>query len=61
MGVFFWEVKEVADDKSWNWVSGGYMEVDTDSYIFATQEQALGTRCARNTRYKEEVDPMCRV
>ena len=23
--------------------------------------QALGTRLARNTRYKEEVDPMCRV
>ena len=54
-------MKEVADERSWQWLSGGYMAVGTERYIFAAQEQALGTRWARNTRYKEEVDPMCRV
>ena len=58
---FFHEVKEVADERSWNWVSGGYMAIGTERYIFAAQEQALGKRRERNTRYKEEVDPMCRV
>ena len=28
-GKFFCEVNEVADARSWNWVSGGYMAVST--------------------------------
>ena len=48
-GKFFREVKEVADERSWQWVSGGYMAVSTERYIFAAQGQALGTRWARNT------------
>jgi hypothetical protein len=60
-GRFFREVKEVADERSWQWVRGGYMAVATERYIFAAQEQALGTRWARNARFKEDVDPMCRV
>ena len=60
-GKFFRDTKEVADARSRNWVSGGYMAVGTERYIFAAQEQALGTRWARNIRYKEDVDPMCRV
>ena len=35
------------------------MAKSTERDIFASQEQALGTRLARDTRFKEEVDPMC--
>ena len=54
-------IKEVAGERSWQLVEGGYMAVGTECYIFAAQEQALGTRWARNTRFKEEVDSICRV
>ena len=58
-GRFFREIKEVADERSWQWVSGGYMAKSTERYIFAAQELALGTRWAKNTRFKAE--PMYRV
>ena len=32
-GKFFRETKEVADARSWQWVSGGYMAVGTERYI----------------------------
>jgi hypothetical protein len=60
-GRFFREIKEIADERSWQWVSGGYMAKSTERYIFAAQEQALGTRWARKTRFGEDIDPMCRV
>ena len=30
----------MADARSWQWVSGGYLAVGTERYIFAAQEQA---------------------
>ena len=37
------------------------MVKSTERYIFSAHEQALEKRWARNPRFKEEVDPMCRV
>ena len=60
-GRFFAQVEEVADERSWQWVRAGFMTPSTEAYIYAAQEQALGTRWARATLYQEDVVPECRV
>lgn len=72
-GRFFRTTKEdehgevIAGPRSWEWVRSGYMTKSTEAYIFAAQEQALGTRAVRSKIYREEDDEgeiisgLCRV
>jgi hypothetical protein len=60
-GKFFRDVKELAHERSWDWVKGGYLSKSTEGYVFAAQEQALRTMSVRAKIYGEDVDPKCRV
>lgn len=72
-GRFFRTTKEdehgevIAGPRSWEWVRSGYMTKSTEAYIFAAQEQALGTRAVRSKIYREKDDEgeiisgLCRV
>ena len=42
-GKFFREVEEVADPRSWQWLRGGYLDKNNESYICAAQENSLNT------------------
>ena len=60
-GRFFRDVKEVASDKSWQWLRGGYLYKGTEGYICAAQENVLNTRnyCVSVTHQGN--DNMCRM
>ena len=61
-GKFFRSVSGVADERSWQWLNGGYLTKATEGFILAAQEQALRTRWVRATIDGEaDVDPMCRL
>ena len=61
-GKFMRDVRDVADDRSWQWVRAGYLSKSTEEFVFAAQEQALRTRFFRSEIEKEkDVDPKCRV
>ncbi len=60
-GKFASQVKEVAHERAWQWVRGGFMTPSTEAYVYAAQEQALGTRWLRSTIHQEEVVPECRL
>ena len=60
-GKFFRDVKDVADDRSWQWIRGGFMAKSTEAFVFAAQEQALRTRLLQATIERQEVDVNCRV
>jgi hypothetical protein len=57
----------IAGPRSWEWVRSGYMTKSTEAYIFAAQEQVLGTRAVRSKIYREEgengevISGLCRV
>ena len=60
-GKFFREVKNVADERSWQWLRGGYLDKRTEGYVCAAQEKALNTRCFCRTVMKQDVNLMCRM
>ncbi len=60
-GRFMEDVREVADERSWQWVKAGYLTPSTESYIFGAQEQALRTRWRRADIEKEDVERFCRI
>ena len=59
---FFQKVSDVADERSWQWLNGGYLTKATEGFILAAQEQALRIKLVRATIDGEaDVDPICRV
>lgn len=60
-GKFWKDVKDVAGNRSWQWLRAGYLAKSTEAYVIAAQEQALQTRLLRATILHEDVDPMCRM
>ena len=60
-GRFFSKVKEVASDKSWQWLRGGYLYKGTEAYICAAQENVLNTRNYCASVMNQEIDNMCRM
>ena len=55
------DVEKVADNRSWQWVRGGYLAKSMEAFEFSAQEQALHTRFFRAKITGEDVSPMCRV
>ena len=43
-GSFFRDIKEVADPRSWQWLSGGFLDKRKEGFICAAQENMLNTR-----------------
>ena len=60
-GKFLRETEGVMDGRTWDWLKGGILTPSTEAFVFAAQEQALGTRWLRNKVYGEEVSAQCRV
>ena len=60
-GKYFQDVKDVADERSWQWIRSGNVAKSTEGFVFAAQEQALRTRWLRAKIEGEDVDPNCRV
>ena len=59
-GKFFRDVKEVADDRSWQWLRGGFLDKKNEGYVCAAQENVLKTRLYAGTVLKGKDDVMCR-
>ena len=54
--------KDLMDkDKNWNWLKHAGLKKETESTIFAAQEQAVGTNSVKNIIYKENVSKECRL
>ena len=48
--------KDLIDkEKNWNWLKHAGLKKETESTIFAAQEQAIGRNSVKNTIYKENV------
>ena len=60
-GKFFNQVKEVADERTWQWLRGGYLDKRNEGYVCAAQENVLKTKCYAVTIMKEGEDSLCRL
>ena len=59
-GSFFRDIKEVADPRSWQWLSGGFLDKRKEGFICAAQENMLNTRYYCANILKQEGSGMCR-
>ena len=59
-GKFFREVKDVADEKSWQWMRGGFLDKRTEGFVCAAQENVLQTNCYKVTIMKQGDNVKCR-
>ena len=59
-GAFFQDVRDIADDRSWQWLRGGYLSKGFEAYVCAAQEQAIRTRTIRAMIDKENISMVCR-
>ena len=61
-GMFFRKISGIADERTWQWLNGGFLTKATEGYVMAAQEQALRTRWVKAKIDGEaDVDPMCRL
>ena len=60
-GSFFRKVKDVASERSWQWLRGGYLYKNTEGYICAAQEGVLYTRKYCASVMNQEIDSKCRM
>ena len=60
-GKFFQETKDVADEKSWQWLRRGSLYKTTEGYVCAAQENALTTRNYCATVLKDGGNDKCRM
>ena len=48
-------------DKNWNCLRYSVLKKETESTVFAAQEQAVGTNYIKSVMYKENVSKDCRL
>ena len=60
-GRFMSDIEGIADDRTWQWLQGGYLAKSTEAFIIAAQEQAIRTRYIRAKIDGEEIDYKCRL
>ena len=61
-GKFFNGMKDVDDERSWQWLRAGYLGKTTEAFVCAAQEQVLKTRLYEATIMKvPDQNKMCRV
>ena len=60
-GAFGESIKDVADERTWQWLRAGYLAKSTEAFVCAAQEQALRTRFTKAKIDGEEIETCCRV
>ena len=60
-GKFRSSTKEVADERSWEWLKAGYVKKGTEAIITAAQDQALRTNWIKAKIDKQDCSPLCRL
>ena len=60
-GKFFNAVKEVASDRSWQWLRGGYLYKRTEGFVCAAQEDVIYTRNYCSSVAHMDVENKCRM
>jgi hypothetical protein len=60
-GKFFNAVKEVASDRSWQWLRGGYLYKRTEGFVCAAQEDVIYTRNYYASVAHMDVENKCRM
>lgn len=59
-GKFFNDVKDVAGERSWQWLNGGFLDKRTEGFLCAAQENVLKTRYYCATVMKQGEEQQCR-
>ena len=60
-GKFFNEIKDVADERTWQWLRGGFLDKRNEGYVCAAQENVLKTRYYVTSIMKQDGDSLCRL
>ena len=60
-GKFIKETEEVKSEEAWGWIRKVYLKKETESLIFAAQEQTLRTNCIRKNIDGQEESEKCRM
>ena len=56
------EVSESMDDgRTWLWVQKGGLKNETESTMFAAQEQAVRTNAIKQCIDKQDMSPLCKM
>ena len=59
-GKFFNDIKDIAHEKSWQWMRGGFVDKRTEGFVCAAQENVLPTRLYCATVIKDGGGQKCR-
>jgi len=59
-GKFFNDIKDIAHEKSWQWMRGGFVDKRTEGFVCAAQENVLPTRLYCATVIKDGDGQKCR-
>jgi len=60
-GQFLRQTQQIADSKSWPWITAGGLKKETEGLLMAAQDQALPTNAIKVKIDKEEGETMCRM
>jgi len=57
---FLRQTQQIADSKSWAWLTTGGLKKESEGFLMAAQDQALRTNAIKVKIDKEEGEAMCR-
>ena len=60
-GKFFNDIKDIAHEKSWQWMRGGFVDKRTEGFVCAAQENVVPTRLYHRTVIKDGSSQECRM
>ena len=60
-GKFFSDIKDIAHEKSWQWLRGGFVDKRTEGFVCAAQENVIPTRLYCTTVIKDGGGQECRM
>ena len=52
---------DVRGENTWDWLKSGYLKKETESTVFAAQDQAIATNNHRKVILGEDISPLCRI
>jgi len=60
-GQYLRQTHQIADSKSWAWLTTGGLKKETEGFLMAAQDQALRTNTIKVKIDKQEGEAMCRM